>query len=85
MLTGFHPDEERWTAMTSQHPKTRTPSDKDLKENPGIGTSRGTIGGGDLLDEDGALDGENTFEGDVENDVTPEGGVDPRQTGRTNK
>lgn len=71
--------------MTSQHPKTRTPSDKDLKENPGIGTSRGTIGGGDLLDEDGALDGENTFEGDVENDVTPEGGVDPRQTGRTNK
>ncbi len=71
--------------MTSQHPKTRRPSDKDLTENPGIGTSKGTTGAGDILDENDGLDGDNTFEGDVENDVTPQGGIDPNQTGRTNK
>ncbi|TPK95383.1 hypothetical protein FJ934_12040 [Mesorhizobium sp. B2-4-12] len=67
------------------HPKTRKVTDKDLKQNPGIGASRGTIKGGNLLDEDEELDGENTFEGDVENDTTPQGGVNPRQTGRTNE
>jgi hypothetical protein len=65
--------------MASQHPKTRRPTDKDLRENPGIGTSKGTAGRGDVPD------GENTFEGDVENDVTRQGGVNPNQTGRTNK
>jgi hypothetical protein len=63
------------------HPKTRTPSDKDLKRNPGIGASKG----GEILDEDEGLDGDNTFEGDVENDTTAQGGVNPRQTGRTNE
>ncbi len=71
--------------MSSQHPKTRMPTDKDLRENPGIGTSKGTIKGGEILDDDESLDGDNTFEGDVESDVTPQGGVDPDQTGRTNK
>lgn len=71
--------------MTSQHFKTEKPTDKDLKENPGIGTSKGTTGAGEIIEDDGGLDGDNTFEGDVENDVTPEGGVDPKQTGRTNK
>jgi hypothetical protein len=71
--------------MANQHPKTQTPSDKDLRQNPGIGTSRGTIKGGDILDEDESLDGDNTFKGDVENDVTPQGSVDPNRTGRTNK
>jgi len=71
--------------MTNQHPKTRRPTDKDLKENPGIGTSKGTIKGGEILDENEGLDGDNTFEGDVENDVTPQGAVNPNQTGRTNK
>ncbi len=70
--------------MSNLHPKTRKPSDKDLKENPGIGASKGTIKGGDILDEE-PLDGDNTFEGDVENDVNRVGGVNPRQTGRTNK
>ena len=70
--------------MTNQHPKTDRPSDKDLRQNPGIGTSKGTTRR-EMLDEDEALDGENTFEGDVENDVTPQGGIDPYQTGRTNK
>jgi len=55
-----------------------------LRQNPGIGASKGTIKGGDILDEE-PLDGDNTFEGDVENDVTPQGGIDPNQTGRTNK
>jgi hypothetical protein len=64
---------------TSKHPKTTTPSDADLKDNPGIGTSPGTEGEGD------DLDGETTFEGDVMNDATPQGGVDPNQRGRTNK
>jgi len=71
--------------MANQHPKTQTPSDKDLRQNPGIGTSRGTIKGGDILDEDESLDGDNTFKGDAENDVTAQGGVDPNRTGRTNK
>jgi len=71
--------------MTNQHPKTKRPTDKDLKENPGIGTSKGTIKGGEILDEDEGLDGDNTFEGDDENDVTPQGAVNPNQTGRTNK
>ncbi|PSJ55570.1 hypothetical protein [Kumtagia ephedrae] len=71
--------------MSNQHPKTHRPTDKDLRENPGIGTSRGTIKGGEILDDDESLDGDNTFEGDVENDVTRQGGVDPNQTGRTNK
>lgn len=71
--------------MTSRHPKTSRPTDKDLKENPGIGASKGTIKGGEILDDDESLDGDNTFEGDVENDVTRQGGINPDQTGRTNK
>jgi hypothetical protein len=65
----------------SKHAKTRTPSDKDLKQDPGIGASKGTIRAGDLEIEDG----DNTFRGDVENDTTTGGGVDPNQRGRTNK
>lgn len=64
---------------SSQHPKTKTPSDADLRRNPGIGTSPGTAAEGD------DLDGENTFEGDVMNESTPQGGVDPGHRGRTNK
>lgn len=67
----------------NQHIKTKTPSDKDLREDPGIGASRGTIKAGDLADE--LEDGDNTFVGDVENDVRPSGGIDPNQVGRTNK
>lgn len=65
--------------MADKHPKTKKPTDKDLKENPGIGSSPGTGRYGDRLD------GDNTFEGDVENDTTPQGGVDPDRRGRTNK
>ena len=48
---------------------------------PGIGASKGaTIAGEDPH----IAAGENTVEGDVENDVTPQGGIDPEQRGRTN-
>ncbi|MER9296468.1 hypothetical protein NKI38_08210 [Mesorhizobium sp. M0621] len=66
---------------TSRHPKWKKPSDADLVNNPGIGTSKGTIKEGDELD----LEGENTVEGDVENDTTAAGGINPRQKMRTNK
>lgn len=69
---------------TSKHRKTRpgeAPRD-DLVDNPGIGASKGT-GMTGLDPED--IEGANTFEGDVENDATPQGGVDPNQIGRTNK
>jgi hypothetical protein len=57
-----------------------TAADLDLERNPGIGSSAG-MAGADPAD----IKGDNTFEGDVMNDVTPLGGVDPNQRGRTNK
>jgi hypothetical protein len=66
--------------MSGKHPKTSKPSDIDLKRNPGIGASKGTIKQGEA-----DVDGENTFEGDVQNDTTEAGGINPNQTGRTNK
>ena len=67
---------------TTKHAKTKTPTDADLEGDPGIGTSKGrTMSGSDLSE----IEGQSTFEGDVENDTTPQGGVDPDQRGRTNK
>lgn len=51
----------------------------NLDEDPGIGSSKG----GWKADPE-LRDGENTTEGDVMNDTTPAGGVDPDQRGRTN-
>lgn len=48
----------------------------DLERNPGISST----GGGDPED----IEGDNTTEGDVMNDTTPSGGIDPDQRGRTN-
>lgn len=68
--------------MTSaKHRKTTKPSDRDLIDDPGIGRSKGTVEPSD----DELLQGESTVEGDVANDTTPQGGIDPRQRGRTNK
>ena len=67
--------------MTNQHPKTRQPSDADLKRNPGIGQSKG-------LDRFSGVDdvkSDSTVEGDVANDTNRSGGVDPDQRGRANK
>lgn len=66
--------------MTSgKHPKTSRPSDADLRNDPGIGRSKGADR------NDPRIDGDNTFEGDVLNDTTPAGGIDPRQRGRENR
>lgn len=65
--------------MGNKHPKTDSPTDKTLHQDPGIGRSKGADR------DDPLIDGDNTFEGDVLNDTTPQGGVDPDQRGRTNK
>ncbi len=68
----------------SKHPKTKATGGlgQDNDRNPGIGSSKGTtMSGEDPRD----LDGGSTFEGDVMNQTTREGGVDPNRTGRTNK
>ena len=55
----------------------------DLERNPGIGTSKGVHSATGVDPED--LEADNTAEGDVMNDTTQTGGVDPGQRGRTNK
>ena len=54
----------------------------DLERNPGIGASKGSSG---RRQDPEDIAGDSTFEGDVENETTPQGGVDPRHHGRTNK
>ncbi len=69
---------------TTKHPKAQpgeTPRD-DLEDNPGIGTTKGVIAG---KGDPELVAGENTFEGDVDNDPNPQGGIDPSHRGRTNK
>ncbi len=66
--------------MSNKQPKTTTPTDADLKGNPGIGTSKGMAGA-----DPEELEADSTFEGDVENETTPEGGVDPDHRPRKNK
>ena len=54
----------------------------DLEENPGIGQSKGLFARAGSEDAD-LLAGENTVEGDVENDSAVGQGID-RRVGRTN-
>jgi hypothetical protein len=63
----------------SGHTPTTLPAD-DLECDPGIGQSAGTTIAGE---SPRSIAGETTTEGDVENDTTPEGGVDPDQRGRS--
>ena len=53
----------------------------DLERNPGIGQSKGAFMTGVRPSE---IAGENTLEGDVDNDSTPTDGVPERERGRTN-
>jgi hypothetical protein len=71
----------------SKHIDRATPSDKDLHENPQIGGSKGARMAGATPDELEEFEGENTFEGDVENDTNPQGGIDKpiRRQGRPNQ
>ena len=55
----------------------------DLDRNPGIGTSKGIHSATGADPEE--LEADNTAEGDVMNDTTQTGGVNPNQQGRTNK
>jgi hypothetical protein len=69
----------------SKHPRPDqqpTPSaNDDLERDPGIGTSKGTFATGVDVDE---IEGENTFEGDVDNDVDRTDAVRPEIRGHTN-
>ena len=56
--------------------------DQDLNSNPGIGQSKGAYAMGG--DRDYA-EGDNTVEGDVENDTTPAGAAPEGKLGRTNR
>ncbi len=59
--------------------KTKTPSDADLKGNPGIGQSKGLTG-----TDPEAIEADSTFEGDVENETKADGGIDPNHRPRKN-
>lgn len=62
--------------MSTKHPKTKVPSDVDLHRNPMIGGSKGVTMGQASLDDLEQIVGQNTIEGDLENDTNPQGGID---------
>ncbi len=62
--------------MSSKQPKLYTPSEKDMRENPLIGGSKGARMAGASPDDLEDAFGENTIEGDRENDVGIGGGID---------
>ena len=71
--------------MTStKHAKNRDegPFTSDLKRDPGIGQSKGIFA---RESDPDAQEGNNTVEGDVENDPNIFGGIDEDRLGRTNK
>ena len=59
-----------------RHSKTIRPSDVDLHRNPMIGGSKGVTMAQASPDDLEEIEGENTFEGDLENDTNPQGGID---------
>lgn len=68
----------------SKHPspsEAPVKGEDDLVKNPGIGQSPGLRNG----DEFDLIEGENTVEGDTDNDTKPNGGLDPDQRGQTGK
>jgi hypothetical protein len=62
--------------MSSKHVKLNRPTNVDLVRNPLIGGSKGTTMAGVTPDELEEFAGANTFEGDIENDTNPQGGID---------
>jgi hypothetical protein len=62
--------------MSSKHVKLNRPTNVDLVRNPLIGGSKGTTMAGVSPDELAEFEGANTFEGDIENDTNPQGGID---------
>ena len=59
-----------------------SPFADDLERNPGIGQSKGAFATGE---EPQSIDGENTVEGDVDNDSTLTDAVPERERGRSNR
>jgi hypothetical protein len=64
-----------------KHDKNRSPFTDDLERDPGIGQSKGSFATGIPPEE---IEGENTVEGDIDNDSTATDGVPERQRERTN-
>jgi hypothetical protein len=67
---------------STKHEKGDSPFADDLERNPNIGESKGTFATGESPED---IEGDNTVEGDVENDPQPSGRVNGNQLGRTNK
>lgn len=65
----------------SKDEKRESPFKSDLERNPGIGQSEGSFATGIPPDE---IEGENTVEGDVDNDSTSSDGVPEEERERTN-
>lgn len=80
-MTNRHPkdDADRKAGLGADVPR---PPD-DLARDPGIGAAKGTFARDKAGPE--TIEGEHSFEGDVMNDTTAQGGVDPSQRGRTNR
>jgi hypothetical protein len=73
---------KRGRVMTnSKHQKGKSPFKSDLDRNPGIGQSKGSFASGSPPEE---IEGENTVDGDVENDSTARDGVPQKDQERTN-
>ena len=62
--------------MSNKQPKLYTPTEKDLHDNPLIGASKGVTMAGASREDLEEVMGENTIEGDLENDVNAAGGID---------
>ena len=68
--------------MTStKHDKGDSPFADDLERNPAIGGSKGAFATGEKPE---TIEGDNSVEGDVENDAGLGQGANPNQLGRTN-
>ena len=66
---------------SSKQPKGGSKFRDDLERNPGIGQSKGSFATGIPPEE---IEGENTVEGDVDNDTTANDGVPQHEKARTN-
>lgn len=67
---------------SSKHDRQDFDLPDDLERNPDIGKSKGAFATGE---DPRSIAGENTVDGDIQNDSGPGGGVRPDQLGRTNK
>jgi hypothetical protein len=73
---------EEAALTNSKHDKGASPFADDLERNPGIRQSKGTFRTGE---DPQAIAGENTLEGDSENDSTASDGVPIEERERTNR